>query len=100
MGTNYGPVSVVVYRDIPLSAVRNAYPIVEDKGQDFRYVSYAEAMDYLDATIQDAESFLPELSDELRQTRQNIIRMLGTPITATNEPAPAVPFEGRANRRR
>ena len=90
MGTDHGPVNVVVYRDIPLSAVKKAYPVVEEKEQDFRYVSYSEAMQYLDATIQETESFLPELSDELTQMKHNIMKKLGNPTTAstaTNEPA-------------
>ena len=70
-------IKVVVYRDIPLHQVQAAYPILKEKKQDYRYLSYAKAMAYLDGQI--SEDYLPTLTATLRQTRSQIEKELGNP---------------------
>jgi hypothetical protein len=68
-------VKVVVYRDIPLSQVREAYPVVKSKQQDFRYLAYTDAMAYLNTTIQ--EDAMAEVTQRLKLTRAGIEKELG-----------------------
>ena len=68
-------VKVVVYRDIPLSQVREAYPVVKSKEQDFRYLAYTDAMAYLNTTIQ--EDAMAEVTHRLKLTRAGIEKELG-----------------------
>ena len=68
-------IKVVVYRDILLSEVRKAYPVVKEKEQDYRYVSHDEAIAYLDNQIE--EDILPELTQTLHKTKSTIIEKLG-----------------------
>ncbi len=63
-------IKVVVYRGIPLEQVQARYPVVADKKQDYRYVSYDDAMKYLDRQIQ--ENVLPEVTQRLRATQSRI----------------------------
>ena len=68
-------IKIVVYRDIPLHQVKEAYPVLKEKKQDYRYLSYAKAMAYLNGQIQ--EDLLPELTETLRKTRSRIEEKLG-----------------------
>lgn len=70
-------IKVVVYRDVPLSEVKRAYPVVKEKEQDYRYVPYGEAIEYLDNLIK--ENVLPEVTQTLRKTKSTIIEKLGKP---------------------
>jgi len=44
-------VKVLVYRGLPLDDVKNAFPVVPEKKQDYRYVTYKDARTYIDATL-------------------------------------------------
>lgn len=70
-------VKVLVYRDIPLHHVRKTYPVVKAKEQDYRYLTYARAMAYLDKHIR--ENAVLEVAKILRQTRARIQKELGDP---------------------
>lgn len=54
--THY-PVKVIVYWDIPLDKVKQAYPVVPEKRQDYRYVERKKALDFLTSAIRDAKDF-------------------------------------------
>ena len=68
-------IKVVVYKDIQLSRVKKAFPVIRKKHQDFRYLSYKKAVQYLDDQIQ--EDILPETTRVLRKTRKRIIDSFG-----------------------
>lgn len=44
-------IKVVVYKDMPLAEVKALYPISEQQQQDFRYVSYDAALQYLNEAV-------------------------------------------------
>lgn len=71
----FDPIQVVVYRDIELDVVKQLYPVVKELSQDYRYISYQEALNYLNknmATFNDATSLLSRFSE----TRHRIIETL------------------------
>ncbi len=68
-------IKVVVYRDISLEQVRELFPVREEKGQDYRYLSCEQAYSYLNETI--LEDVVPEVTGRLRQTRTRIEKELG-----------------------
>ena len=70
-------IKVVVYRDIPLRQVREAYPVVKEKEQDYRYLSYAKAIAHLDAQIR--AGITPEVTEVLRKTKSRIEEEMGKP---------------------
>lgn len=70
-------IKVVVFRGIPLSAVKRLYPVVRRTKQDYRYLSYRQAIAYLNRNI--TENALPELTERLRRTRKTILDKLGRP---------------------
>jgi hypothetical protein len=74
-------IKVVVFRGISLSQVRQTYPVVKSKEQDYRYLSYDTAITYLERNIQDnvRDGFLPKLTERLRKTKAIIIQKLGRP---------------------
>lgn len=77
---------VVVYKDISIEEVKKLYPVVEDLRQDYRYVNYDEAMQYLDRHINefkeykksdpDAQKFYSLLLSEFQETRRKIVENL------------------------
>lgn len=68
--TKRDDVKVVVYRNIPLSTVKERYPVIKEK-QDYRYLEYSVAMDYLNRN--ENEPYL----EQLRATKQKIVTQLG-----------------------
>jgi len=70
-------IKVVVYRDIPLAKVQQAYPVLKEREQDYRYLAYSEAIAYLDKQIRD--DVLPEVTKRLQQTKERIEEELGKP---------------------
>lgn len=70
-----GKVYVVVYRGIPLEAVANHFPPDRSRNQDYRYIQYGEALNYLDAKIE--RNLLRRVTERLRRTREAIIDTLG-----------------------
>jgi hypothetical protein len=75
-------VKVVVYRDIPLRQVKKTYPVLKEKGQDFRYLPYTKAMNYLDKQIQ--ENIMADVTQTLQQTKSLIEKGMGKPKKAIN----------------
>lgn len=75
------PISVVVYRNVDLFKVKNLYPVIKEKEQDYRYVDYQIAMDFLDSSIKELQSYKEEipqkLIDTLTKTRKTIKSVLG-----------------------
>lgn len=63
-------VRVVVYRDIGLEEVQQHFPVDPSRHQDYRYLAYADAMDYLDARIR--QNLLKRITLRLEQTRDAI----------------------------
>ena len=63
-------VKVVVYKDVPLDKVKERYPVWREENQDYRYVAYDTAIEYLDNQI--AEDVLPEVTARLRKTRSRL----------------------------
>lgn len=71
-------IKVVVYRDISLKKVEANYPVIAEKNQDYRYINYTAAMDYLNTHIQDmqqnaAGGTLDSLTEQLIQTKETLI---------------------------
>lgn len=50
-------VKVVVYKDVALDEVKAAYPVSAVAQRDFRYVSSADALTYLDGAIHETQGF-------------------------------------------
>ena len=64
------PVRVVVYRNIDLAKVKEHYPVDPDRHIDHRYISYADAMDYLEEKIR--QNLLGRVTKRLEATRDQI----------------------------
>ncbi|WP_038162895.1 hypothetical protein [Verrucomicrobium sp. BvORR106] len=67
-------ISVVVYRGLPLEAVKQRYPVVPGQ-RDYRYVSYEQALSYCDRMLKEGGSILPHL----KQTKRMIEADLAAP---------------------
>lgn len=61
---------MVVYRNISLEEVERHFPVSPESLRDYRYVAYAEAMDYLDARIR--QNLLRRITERLEQTRDQL----------------------------
>ena len=68
--TKTDDVKVVVYRNIGLEEVKRTYPVIDGK-QDFRYLDYSTAMDYLNR--HEKEPYL----EHLQKTKKKILAHLG-----------------------
>ena len=68
-------INVVVYRDTTLPQVKKAYPVVPAKNRDYRYLSYAKAIDYLKRYTE--EDSYPELKETLLKTHLRIENHFG-----------------------
>jgi hypothetical protein len=79
-------IKVVVYKDIRLEEVKKIYPVIKAKQQDYRYVEYKEALEYLDKHIRqfeelrktDPESFVVSGANELLLEFRNTRRIIAT----------------------
>jgi len=58
-------VLVVVYRNVDLITIKEQYPVIKEKEQDYRYVEYQSAMTFLNTSIKELESFKDEISKTL-----------------------------------
>ena len=65
-------IKVVVYKDVTLDSVKQKYPVVQEQLKDYRYISYNDAIQYLDDIIQ--ENLMPELTTKLKQTKQTLLK--------------------------
>jgi oligoribonuclease (3'-5' exoribonuclease) len=74
-------ISVVVYRNVDVQKVKKIYPVIKEKEQDYRYVEYQIAMEFLDSSIAELQSYKDEipqkLIDTLTKTRNTIKSVLG-----------------------
>lgn len=69
------PISVIVYRDVDLEMLETLFPVSETKKQDYRYVAYSKAMDFLNNAI-----------EELSHQKDAIpIKMMNTLINTRNK---------------
>lgn len=75
------PIGVIVYRGIDLARIQQLFPVIQAKEQDYRYVDYAQATDYLNHWIQEVEAnsddLPPTLLTTLKNTRDRIESTLG-----------------------
>jgi hypothetical protein len=67
-------VRVVVYCDTSAEDVGRLYPVDRSAEQDYRYITYDRALNYLDHNIR--QDFDPELTEQLRATRKEIVARL------------------------
>ena len=67
-------VRVVIYRGIDLATVESLYPPDKLRNIDYRYVSYQDALRYLDAKIH--RNLLIRITQKLKGTRDQIILTL------------------------
>jgi hypothetical protein len=70
-------IKVVVYRDLGLQQVRQAFPSNPSRELDYRYVDFGDAMPYLERMI--AENTMEPITQRLTETRLRIIEALGEP---------------------
>lgn len=63
-------ISVVVYRGVTLPTVREAYPVERGSNTDYRYLQYGEALNYLDARIE--QNLLQRITPRLKRARRKI----------------------------
>jgi hypothetical protein len=63
-------VRVVVYRNIELEEVKHHFPVNPERHQDYRYLHYADAVEYLDARIR--QNLLKRITLRLERTRDMI----------------------------
>jgi hypothetical protein len=68
-------IKVVVYRFMELPQVRRLFPSDPARELDYRYVSYLDAMDYLERMIE--ENAIESLTSQLQSTRTRILSVLG-----------------------
>jgi hypothetical protein len=65
------PIKVVVFRGIPLDEVKSSYPVEPEREQDYRYLEYSHAIQYLDKLI--AENAIEAVTAQLTKTRSRIV---------------------------
>jgi hypothetical protein len=68
-------IKVVVYRDRTLEQAKESYPVDPARQQDYRYVEYTNALEYLDRVIQ--ENVIETVTEQLEKTRAKIVSTLG-----------------------
>lgn len=78
---------VVVYRNMGFEEVKRLYPVVKDLRQDYRYVRYDKALQYLDGHIKEFEkdkksdpeskTLYYSMISDFRDTRRMIVTTLG-----------------------
>lgn len=66
-------IKVVVYKNTPLATIKESYPVVPEKEQDYRYVPHDKAIKYLNTLIE--EDVIPTLTSRLKSTRKNLLKM-------------------------
>lgn len=66
----HNAVRIVIYRGIDLETVKSLYPPDERRNIDYRYVSFQDALRYLDAKID--RNLLIRITQKLKDTREQI----------------------------
>jgi len=63
-------ITVVVYWDEPIDAIKDKYPVDPRRNKDYRYLSYMSAMKYLNSTLAE----YPDKTN-LIKTREKLIEL-------------------------
>ena len=66
-------IKVAVYKNTNLQTVKEKYPVIPEKEQDYRYLHYDKAMDYLNSIIK--EDAIPRVTKKLKETREKLSKM-------------------------
>jgi len=74
-------IKIVVYQGIPLDKVKELYPVIKELEQDYRYVSYRQAVNYLDRQLLEIEN----LKQSSGQVEQEIFDNLKLRLSKTRE---------------
>jgi len=73
-------IKVVVYRNIPLEAVKERFPVVKEQKKDYRYLAYDKALEYLDKNIKEHknrnEKWAMDTVTQLTRVRTKIVQEL------------------------
>jgi hypothetical protein len=69
-------IKVVVYRNISLEEAKKKYPVVPEQLKDYRYAEYSTVVGYLDRQIE--ENVIESLTATLKETREKVVKQLGT----------------------
>lgn len=64
-------IKVIVYRNVSLDTIKEKYPVIPEKQQDYRYLEYNKAIEYLDKHIE--ENAFPALTQKLKSTRKKLL---------------------------
>lgn len=64
-------VQIIVYQGIPISILKKRYPDDLDKGRDYRYIKYEDALEYLNQKID--ENVIPSLTVDLNSIRTELV---------------------------
>jgi len=68
-------IHVVVYKNINLHEISERYPVNQNLKQDYRYIKYNDALEYLYARIN--EDIEPAVTERLKRTLSTIQKKLG-----------------------
>lgn len=68
-------IRVVVYMNTSLEEIERRYPIIENEKQDFRYLEYQEAIEYLNNKIE--ENAVPSVTERLKTTLNKLYIVFG-----------------------
>lgn len=63
-------IKVVVFRGIDLKKAKQLFPVNEHKKQDYRYVKYTDAMNYLNQNIK--QDLLPDVTKIFKSTKKKL----------------------------
>lgn len=67
-------IKVVVYANIPLSRIKQEFPIDSNINQDYRYITLKKANEYLDRHIE--ENVIQSITNVLSQTKNKLADQL------------------------
>jgi hypothetical protein len=75
-------IQVVVYQSMPLSQIKNLFPVDKSKNEDFRYFDYNDSIEYLNEKIKELEAEKEEWAGKLKtnlvKTKMRIQQEIGT----------------------
>jgi hypothetical protein len=63
-------IKVVVFKNTNLEFIRSRFPVNSAQENDYRYLDYSVALDYLESGI--VENVIPSLTEKLQSTREII----------------------------
>ncbi len=74
-------IKVIVFKDVSLKIIKRHFPVIPEKEQDYRYVSYKDAVDYLKRAIE--EDILEVVTSKLKDTKVRILKYFGADIESS-----------------